>query len=1129
MKKLSKILALVLVLMMVLATVSVFNFTASAAEDVTVTTVISEYADNNSWADATKYTSVTMDSNITVTVSGSTNTGKYYVNGENWRVYQGETPSIVVKAADGVTIKTVKITYAVSNTGVLTLNGSNISSGTAVDVNASSVTFGVGNTGTKTNGQVRITTIEVVYSVAGDTTCQHANTTPVEEAPTCTEAGKNIVTCTDCGAVVETSEGDPATGHTNENGVCTDCGLIFTIPGALEAADGAKVQITATVKSVDGAWNSQYGNMNVTLVDADENTIYVYRLATEVALGDIITVTGVMGTYNGRQIAQGATATIDGHDDSYDYTEMTVEEALAAEDNTNIIVTGTVVKINTAYSSSYDNISVTISDDNGTQLYIYRLAGGSDLAVGDIITVKGSMATYSGSRQVAGGTYEEIGTHTCAKWTDATCTAAAKCVVCGTANGEALEHSYTEFVETVAPTFDGVGYDVYKCVNGCNNTTNLNEVPALVAVAQIGETKYASLQEALNAGGEVVLLTDIGLTTNIGVTIPKGVVVVLDLNGHVLGSNATEAATSAVISNKGTLTIKDTVGGGKITTAAVNPDLQSIPGYASNTIKNEGTLVLESGTIENTTNAGAAYAVDCYQGSTFTMNGGKLEATRCALRMFCNSATLYTTVTINGGEIVGGTRAIWVHLPGSDSTKAAAANLTITGGTFDGGSGQSLYVYTFGNNHTATFVTITGGTFLNDVMFGGGTYMETRETVSITGGTFNGYLGRWLVNDGWEDMTADEGYHMIEGVVGAHDYEAVVTDPTCTAAGYTTYTCACGDTYEEAGEAATGEHNYENGICSVCEAKDPNYVDYYLIGWINGADYGNGGDYANLGEYKFVNGQLTVTFTADSYIGVKSANLEGEIQKWFWSPSYVQTNEGTFEHGKDYGEKMLVPGGVEVTFTLTVIDENTITVAIAYHVHNYVGEVTTEPTCTEKGVKTFTCTCGEGTYTEEIDATGHTAGAAATCTTAQTCTVCGVELAPATGHTAGAAATCTTAQTCTVCGAELAPATGHVNTTTTTVDATCATAGSTTVTCACGEVISTTEIPATGEHNYVDGECSNCKSADPNYAPEQPDQPTEPEQPAEEEEANFFAKIWAKILAVLQTVLGFFKGIFVKG
>ena len=40
------------------------------------------------------------------------------------------------------------------------------------------------------------------------------------------------------------------------------------------------------------------------------------------------------------------------------------------------------------------------------------------------------------------------------------------------------------------------------------------------------------------------------------------------------------------------------------------------------------------------------------------------------------------------------------------------------------------------------------------------------------------------------------------------NYEAVVTAPTCGASGFTTYTCECGDSYEEAGEPATGKHAF---------------------------------------------------------------------------------------------------------------------------------------------------------------------------------------------------------------------------------------------------------------------------------------------------------------------------------
>ena len=52
------------------------------------------------------------------------------------------------------------------------------------------------------------------------------------------------------------------------------------------------------------------------------------------------------------------------------------------------------------------------------------------------------------------------------------------------------------------------------------------------------------------------------------------------------------------------------------------------------------------------------------------------------------------------------------------------------------------------------------------------------------------------------------------------------------------------------------------------------------------------------------------------------------------------------------------------------------------HSHSYTGKVTTEATCTEAGIKTFTCSCG-ATYTETIPAKGHIYGED------HKCTVCG--------------------------------------------------------------------------------------------------------------------------------------------
>ena len=190
---------------------------------------IATYASANGWKNDTKYPTITMDSNVTVTSKGGQYTGKYFTSGTNWRIYQTDSGTFTVTAADGYIIDTVKVTYSASNSGVMTYNGKNITSKTAVAVGASSATFGVGNTGGKTNGQVRITAIEVVYSGAAsggpakvtyyttgiNAACQHVNTSFVEgKAATCTTTGWTDGTyCNDCKTYVAGHVEIPANGH----------------------------------------------------------------------------------------------------------------------------------------------------------------------------------------------------------------------------------------------------------------------------------------------------------------------------------------------------------------------------------------------------------------------------------------------------------------------------------------------------------------------------------------------------------------------------------------------------------------------------------------------------------------------------------------------------------------------------------------------------------------------------------------------------------------------------------------------------------------------------------------------------------------------------------------------------
>ena len=345
--------------------------------------------------------------------------------------------------------------------------------------------------------------------------------------------------------------------------------------------------------------------------------------------------------------------------------------------------------------------------------------------------------------------------------TGASLTEALLATSCTNEDMEALGGTYEILVLSQAVQTEGFENATEALDTAFGDVTNAKvaewfggtEIPTAVATAD-------ELATAIADGKDVYLTDDVELTDEV-IKVASNDEATIDLAGHKITGQATNSGTSNLIkvSNNASLTISN----GTVSFAATEPDVNwggegqpAFPGYANNTINNAGTLIIDGATIENcTAPGGASYAIDNYPGANLIVNSGKIDGKgKVAIRMFANSTTVPTDVTINGG-VVTGKRAVWIQLPGSNSSQAPFVNLTINGGSLISTTPNedcAVYSYSYGQSFVNTNVTITGGEFTGVVAFGGGANKATQENVTITGGTFHDGVGRYLADDGWEDI-----------------------------------------------------------------------------------------------------------------------------------------------------------------------------------------------------------------------------------------------------------------------------------------------------------------------------------------------------------------------------------------
>ena len=171
--------------------------------------------------------------------------------------------------------------------------------------------------------------------------------------------------------------------------------------------------------------------------------------------------------------------------------------------------------------------------------------------------------------------------------------------------------------------------------------------------AQVGETKYATLQEAANAataGQTVKVLNDVDMTKDGNLTVNEGKDIVLDMNGHsIKGANANNKN----ILVRGKLTLKDSKENSTGKIYSEDPYKSGVD-KALIYVADNGEFVMESGHINtvlpNSVDNGQ-FAIGAFDNCKVTIKGGTIEGGYSAITGF-GDPNDNTTITINGGTLI---------------------------------------------------------------------------------------------------------------------------------------------------------------------------------------------------------------------------------------------------------------------------------------------------------------------------------------------------------------------------------------------------------------------------------------------------------------------------------------------
>ncbi len=403
-------------------------------------------------------------------------------------------------------------------------------------------------------------------------------------------------------------------------------------------------------------------------------------------------------------------------------------------------------------------------------------------------------------------------------------------------------------------------------------------------VAQVGETKYATLQEAVNAANDntVKLLENVTEDINI----PTGINVTLDLNGHKITNVSGHTIT---VEKGGKLNISDSVGTGVVDNTS----------HGKGAIVNSGEVTLNGGTFKRSAENG-----------TYSPYGGNGNS--------WYTIANYGTMEINTGVTVKNAGGYSSMIRNGSDRVTANCYLTIKGGNFTGGVNTV-------KNDSFGVLTINGGNFSNTAQYvimnwnkaeiTAGTFqtLDTASAVLFTsayGGDAN-TVGKLTISGGEFKHASDTQEMIVDHYDASNSGTAAVTggkfDADISKYIPTDYVQSADGTVEKLGEtnavAKVGDTYYKT-LADAVAAADNNTVTLLKdvtaditipAGKTMTLDL-NGKTLTNVNDHTILNnGNLTITGTGkvDNISHAKGA---------LYNKGTVVVNGGTFDRSKENGK-----------------------------------------------------------------------------------------------------------------------------------------------------------------------------------------------------------------------------------